>query len=320
VTTRSLLRAAPPALLVLALCLSSAAHAAQDAKKAAPRPQPDLANVSYGPHGRNVLDLWKAKSATPSPLVVYIHGGGFRQGSKESISPALLQALLARGISVMAINYRLSPEVSFPAHYMDSARAIQFARHRAKEWNLDPKRIGATGGSAGAGTSLWIGFKDDLADPKNADPVLRESTRLTCMAVTGGQSSYDPRDIRKWVGEAAARHPALPPFFGVKPGDDSPRAHRIYEAASAINFLTPDDPPVYAYYGESRVIPANAKDGQGIHHINFGVKLKEKMDALGIECTVRHRDEGADVTTEMVAFFVRHLGVGESTAAGKRRK
>ena len=150
---------------------------------------PDLANEKYGPHERNVLDLWKAKSDKPTPLVVFIHGGGFRGGSKEALSPALLDGLLAKGISVMAINYRLSPEVSFPAHYMDCARAIQFARSKAKEWNLDPKRVGATGGSAGAGTSLWIGFHDDMADPKNADPVLRQSTRLTCMAVQGRRAA-----------------------------------------------------------------------------------------------------------------------------------
>ncbi|MBI2948869.1 MAG: alpha/beta hydrolase, partial [Verrucomicrobia bacterium] len=119
------------------------------------KPPPDLANVHYGSHERNVLDLWKAKSDRPAPLVVFIHGGGFRGGSKEALSPALLDGCLKSGISVMAINYRLSPEVSFPAHYLDCARAIQFARSKAKEWNIDPKRTAATGGSAGAGTSLW---------------------------------------------------------------------------------------------------------------------------------------------------------------------
>src|SRR5678816_3384049 len=89
---------------------------AQAAKKSAAKPAPSLANIKYGAHERNVLDLWQAKAGQPTPLVVYIHGGGFRGGSKESISPALLETLLAQGISVMAINYRLSPEVSFPAH------------------------------------------------------------------------------------------------------------------------------------------------------------------------------------------------------------
>jgi acetyl esterase len=302
--------------LSLGLCVlaqppggASADKKAQPKQKGGAKPKPDLAEVKYGPHARNVLDLWKAKSSTPTPLVVFIHGGGFRGGSKEALSAALLAGMLGNGISVMAINYRLSPEVSYPAHYMDSARAIQFARHNAAEWNIDPRRVGATGGSAGAGTSLWIGFHDEMADPTSSDPVLRQSTRLTCMAVTGAQSSYDPRVIRSWVGESAANHPALEGFFGVKPDErETPKAHQRYEAASAINHLTRDDPPVYAFYSEARVLPPDARPGVGIHHINFGLKLKERMDELRIECTVRHRDEGANADPEMIAFFTRHLG------------
>lgn len=305
-TLGSLSRAAL-AIFLLALLVASAN--AQQKGRGEAKPAPELANIKYGPHQRNVLDLWKAKSDKPTPLVVFIHGGGFRGGSKAALSPALLEGLLANGISVMAINYRLSPEVSFPSHYLDSARAIQFARSKAKEWNLDSKRVGSTGGSAGAGTSLWIGFHDDMADPQSSDPVLRESTRLTCLAVAGAQSSYDPRVIQEWVGEAASKHPALQGFYGLKADElDTPKAHKLYEGASAINYLTPDDPPVYAFYGEGRVIPADAKPGQGIHHINFGLRLKEKMDAIKIECTVRHRDEGAKQDGEMIEFFVKHLG------------
>src|SRR5262249_35256618 len=176
----------------LGLCASIMLLSAQPAfaqatakqKGEAKRP-PDRANVSYGPHERNVMDVWNAKSDEPTPLLVFIHGGGFQGGSKEALQPYLLNGCLASGISVVAINYRLSPEVKFPAHYMDCARAIQFARSKAKEWHLDPKRIASSGGSAGAGTSLWIGFHDDMADPNNSDPVLRESTRLSCMVVLG---------------------------------------------------------------------------------------------------------------------------------------
>lgn len=293
--------------LIVATGLGTAPTAAlaQGAKK----PAADLTNTKYGPHQRHVLDLWKAKSDKPAPLVVFIHGGGFRGGSKEALNPALLDGCLKAGISVMAINYRLSPEVHFPAHYMDCARAIQFARHHAKDWNLDSKRIAATGGSAGAGTSLWIGFHDDLADPKSADPILRQSTRLSCMAVQGAQSTYDPRVIKMIIGGRAHEHPALEGFYGLKADElDTPKAHKLYEAASPINYLTKDDPPVYAFYSEPKgPLPDNAKPGQGIHHINFGTYLKGKMDKLKIECTIRHKDDGANPTVEMVAFFKKHL-------------
>lgn len=282
---------------------------AQGERVGSSKPQPDLANVKYGPHERNVLDLWKAKSERPTPLMVFIHGGGFSAGSKEALPPALLDGCLKAGISVASVNYRLSPGVSFPAHYMDCARAIQFLRYRSKDWNLDPKRIAASGGSAGAGTSLWIGFHDDMADPKNPDPVLRESTRLSCMAVFGAQSTYDPRVIQKIVGGRAHEHPALAGFYGLKHDElDTPRAYKLYDEASPITHLSAGDPPVYAFYDEPRgPLPADAKPGQGIHHINFGAYLKERMDKLGVECIVRHRDEGADPNAEVIAFLVRHL-------------
>lgn len=272
-------------------------------------PEPDIANAKYGPHERNVLDVWKAKSETPTPLVVYIHGGGFAAGDKRSLNPALLDACRKAGWSVAAVNYRLSPGVSFPAHYLDCGRAIQFLRQNAKEYNLDPKRVAATGGSAGAGTSLWLGFHEDLADPKSDDPVLRESTRLTSMAVMGAQSTYDPRVIKEIVGGRAHEHRALAGFYGLKPDEfDSDRAHKLYEDASPITHLTAGDPPVLAFYNEPKgPLPPDAQPGQGIHHPNFGTYLKERMDKLNIECRLLHQDERPDLVREVVAFFGKHF-------------
>jgi acetyl esterase len=296
----------------LLLSESAVAQGAKANSKGEAKPPPDLANVAYGLHERNVMDVWKSKSDRPTPLLVFIHGGGFRGGSKEALQPYLLNGCLANGISVVAINYRLSPEVKFPVHYLDCARAIQFARTKAQEWNLDPKRVAASGGSAGAGTSLWLGFHDDLADPQSADPVLRESSRLSCMVVFGAQSTYDPRVIKQIVGGRAHEHPALPGFFGLVPDEfESEKAYKLYEGASAINYLTKDDPPVYAFYNEARKLPDNPQPGDGIHSINFGTYLQEKMDPLGIECIVRHQDENRDWQQETITFLTKHLGVSK---------
>ncbi len=297
------------ALLLSTLSPALAQQRERNRERGGALPEPDKANLSYGPHERNVLDLWQAKSEQPTPLLVYIHGGGFRAGDKRSLSAGLLNAMLESGVSVMAVNYRFSPEVTFPAHYLDCARAIQHARQHAKEWNLDPARVASTGGSAGAGTSLWIGFHDDLADPDNADPVLRQSTRLVAMAVNGAQSTYDPLVITEWIGEAAARHSALEGFYGLTWEQyQTPEAKKLFTAAAPITYLTKDDPPVIAFYTEPRgALPANARPGQGIHHINFGLRLKEKMDALGIECVIRHRDEGGNAGEETAAFLLKHL-------------
>jgi acetyl esterase/lipase len=315
---------AATALLATAacFCLSWATLLTPNDLQAQPRsrggtnkPPPDLADFQYGTHARHVLDLWKAKSERPTPLVVFIHGGGFRGGDKSGISPALIKGCLDNGVSVMAINYRLSPEVKFPAHYRDCARAIQLARSQARNWNLDPNRFGATGGSAGAGTSLWLAFHPDLAETNSSDAVLRQSTRLRCVAVVGAQSTYDPRVIRQWIGTTAADHPALGGFYGLTPEEfDSPKAHELYEAASPINFLTADDPPVMLFYSEAdQPLPANAPPGAGIHHPIFGKKLKEKMQGLNLECVLTHRTEYANdpagPTRDMVKFLVKHLQV-----------
>src|SRR3954451_18781263 len=133
-------------------------------------PKPDIADGKYGEFAANTFDLWKARSSKPTPLVVYIHGGGLARGDKSGISVNQLNEMLAAGLTVMSINYRMTGEAVFPQHYMDCARAIQYARHNAKDFNIDPKLVAATGGSAGGMTSLWLGFHDDLADPNNADP------------------------------------------------------------------------------------------------------------------------------------------------------
>jgi acetyl esterase/lipase len=300
---------------LLAVCVllhtGGRVHAQQPAK-----PAPDVKDAKYGPHERNVIDLWKAKSDKPTPLVIYIHGGGFRGGDKTTLDADLLAKCLEAGISVAAINYRLSQHAPFPAPMLDGGRAVQFLRSKAKDWNLDPKRFAATGGSAGAGISLWLAFRDDLADPKSDDPVARESTRLTCAAVLGAQSSYDPRWIQKHVGGKAHEHPALAPFYGLKADElDTPKAHKLYEEASPINYVSKDDPPVFLFYSEPKgPLPADAKPGEGIHHPKFGEMLKEKLDPLKVECVLRHRDDykgqsdpAGTRNKEMVAFFVKHL-------------
>src|SRR2546421_8956285 len=104
----------------LTLGLVSVLGAQPSGAKKAQRP-PDLANVSYGPHERNVLDLWKAVSDRPTPLVIHIHGGGFTQGDKRGVSPFLGDARLNQGISVASINYRYSTPAPHPRAMAGSA-------------------------------------------------------------------------------------------------------------------------------------------------------------------------------------------------------
>ena len=98
------------------------------------RRTPTHANVKYGKDERNVFDIWLAKSDKPTPLAIYIHGGGFRAGSKEKLSNDILSQLLKAGISVASINYRyLSIDTPLPTSHHDARRALQFMRSKAEE-------------------------------------------------------------------------------------------------------------------------------------------------------------------------------------------
>src|SRR6266550_2326505 len=146
---------------------------AKKARQPAERPTPTVADYTYAKeHERQKFDFWQAKSDKPTPVVLLIHGGGWMRGDKTAYGASQIQPFLDRGISLAAIDYRLIPqamkqkvEPPVKAPLMDCARALQTIRSKAKQWNIDPTRIGSTGGSAGACTSLWLAFHDDLAKP-----------------------------------------------------------------------------------------------------------------------------------------------------------
>jgi acetyl esterase len=298
--------------LLFFLAISVFAQDESEAKKEEiVKPTPDIADGKYGEFARNTFDLWKPKSKRPTPLVVFIHGGGLTSGSKEKLSALQLKRMLEAGFAVMAINYRLTPEAVFPQHFMDSARAIQYARYHAKEFNIDPKLVAATGGSAGGMTSLWLGFHDDLADPKNADPVLRESTRLKAMAVSSAQTTLVPETVTKYIGVLATQYGSYTngKMFGLKKEEmATPKAFALYKEISPLTYLTKDDPPVWAFYSiPDKPLTDKSTPSEAIHHPGFGKVLKEEMDKLKIECKLRHKDDGQNVTGDMIQFLAKYL-------------
>jgi len=266
--------------------------------------------VSYGPDERNVLDVWLAKSERPAPVVVFFHGGGFRAGDKSQLHSAMLNELLEAGISVAAVNYRLTNAASFPAQMHDAARAIQFLKSNAAKWNFDKGRFAAFGGSAGAGISMWLAFHDDLAEPESDEPIRRESTRLTCAGAMGGQTSYDLRVWRKLFGPAAEDHQAMLPFYGVDREEDLEKQEvlKLMEEASAMNHLSKDDPPVFLEY---RVANEEVTDDtprpEWVHHPRFGIMLEKEMKALDIECALQYPGYKNHQYKNMADFFKRKL-------------
>ena len=139
-----------------------------------------IQGASYGPFSRNVLDVYMPTEVDgPTPIAVYIHGGGFTSGDKEKIhqDKADIEAYLEAGIAVASISYRygsstddLAKDAEIPngvcdgfpdpgcrkdVIFRDGARAIQYLRYRSEDFNIDTDRIGVWGSSAGGQIALW---------------------------------------------------------------------------------------------------------------------------------------------------------------------
>jgi acetyl esterase/lipase len=273
---------------IIILILSTSFLHAEDYDRSVPKPT--RSEVAYGPHARHVLDFWQAESAKPAPLVLVIHGGGWQGGGKERVHRFVdVQALLDAGISVAANNYRLirhavaegvEPPVKAPMH--DSARALQYLRSKAADWNIDPTRVGAAGGSAGACTSLWIAYHDDLADPNSDDLVARQSTRLHCVAVMGAQTTLDPAQAKEWIPDSVYGAHA----FGKKDFAQALAGRKgllpwIVEF-SPYSLASKDDPPVALFYAKAPAMGKSQEDPT--HSANFGLGLANRCGELGIQC------------------------------------
>lgn len=247
--------------------------------------EPTIRDVAYGPHERNKLDFWKAESETPTPLVFYIHGGGWGSGSKEKNEGPHLN-LLKKGVSYVSINYRLARgENKLPCSLVDAARALQFVRSKAKEWNIDPDRIIATGGSAGGCSSLWLACHDDMANPTSEDLIERESTRLLAAAVLWAQTTLDAMLIQQRIGSSATDHSMIWKSVGATSPEDLfdnwGKYRDLALECSPLTHLSEDDPPIYMSYGNNSPKPITS---DGIHHAEFGRILKEAADSIGVSC------------------------------------
>lgn len=293
-------------------------------------------DVPYGPFPRNVLDFWQASTSTPAPVLVFIHGGGFQGGDKSQVNqnPNLVPGILAQGVSLATINYRWAyrdgdaavmapiPNDEGTVHDVngtrldyilrDCARAIQYIRYRAAEWNVDPNRIAAWGGSAGAGCATWTGVVEDLAVQGHADPVLRESTRLQAIGHTNGQPTYhwlrwpellelEEAFVFGHVEGEAVRltQKSLADLRGTQEGQDLGRVLDYYE------YLDAGDPPFFTQNAnpdgdETTIMSAN----EVIHHPRAHVALYRRCEAAGNDCEINTRIERSEYRGGVVQYLI----------------
>ena len=200
-------------------------------------------DITYSNVGSRVaLDIVRPKSITASdrlPTVLFVHGGGFRAGNRESY---LAQAarLAQRGYVTATASYRLAPRHQFPAPVEDVKAAVRFLRANAAKYNIDPDHIGAMGGSAGGHLVLMLGLTADVPDFEGTGPNRDQSSRVQCVV-----NYYGPSDFTQSYQKSVDAAVVLPMFLG----GDLNNNRRIHQMASPINWVTPRAAPTLSIHG-----------------------------------------------------------------------
>lgn len=309
--------------VALVFGLVSASHG--QTREDSPKIAPTHADVPYGEHARQIYDIYLAESQMPTPVVFFIHGGGWNALDKSRIHGMLdVERLLQAGISVVAINYRyasqankegVKPPVKACLH--DAARALQTIRSKAEEYHIDPVRIGACGGSAGACTSLWLAMHDDLADPQAKDPIARQSTRLFCAAVAGAQTTLDPVLMREWMPNSTYGGHAFGIASSGKTAADKAKSYQLFydqrkahldeiREYSPISHASSDDPPMYLTYTDKTVYIKGTDSPDPTHSVGFGKMLKEKFPDRD-DVIVTYPAEPAGQSLSLTDYFLKQL-------------
>jgi len=225
-------------VLILAACMAPHVKGAADVEI--------VGDVVYGHKDGMALtfDVLKPKTNANGAAVIFMVSGGWVSTFSPPQQMALrFQALLDKGFTVIMLRHGSSPKYVIPEIVADVRRGVRFIRHNAKQWGVDPNRLGVFGGSAGGHLSLVIGTASDNGDPNAKEDFMRESDRVASVV-----AYFPPVDLRPLArgirtaplaeGAKPDRFPALN-FEKEKAPDYSPIVH-----------VSSDDPPTLLIHGD----------------------------------------------------------------------
>ena len=277
---------------------------------AGPKPVPTKADISYGPHPHQLLDVYiPPEGHGPFPVVIWY---GALWAPSRSIPPvyAFLPAHCAAvGVETRvmgdAIEKKLSPPIS--VCMLDARRAVQFVRMHATEWNLDPQRIAVAGSSQGSLLALYVGCAGERAEPNSSDPVARVSTKVTCVGAHRSQPSIDPKRMQDWVPGVQWGVPSLGYSF-----DESLK--RREELLPVISKWSPESllhkggPPVYFEYNWGLTKPDNVKKMDYlVHSPAWALGFQKMAQERGVTCYVKFPGQPSEKFNDIWEFLV-HQG------------
>ncbi len=255
-----------------------------------------------------LLDLYLPSTDNgPAPVIVWIHGGGWRAGTKAG-GPAARQSL--RGYAVASINYRLSDVATHPAQINDCKAAIRWLRAHAAEYNLNPDRIGAWGSSAGGHLAALAGTSGDVAELEgDVGGNLEYSSRVQAVVDWYGPAELLTMDAQALPCSGFCHTCAGSPE-SLMVGCTITSCPDLAIAASPIHYVTSDDPPFLFHHGtnDCTVPPLQSQ------------VLYDALDALGIDVSLTFLEDAGHggpefatpaVAAEVDSFFDRVLRAPE---------
>jgi acetyl esterase/lipase len=213
-----------------------------------------------------LLDLYLPQTADhPCPVVVWVHGGAFREGSKEDC-PATW--LAPRGYAVASINYRLSQHALFPAQIEDCKAAIRWLRANATKYRLDPKHIGVWGASAGGHLVALLGVTAGMKDFDGTGGNLDQSSRVQAVVDWCGPADFPT------IGDHT--NAAVGPVAGLIGGPISENMEKARQA-SPVTYVGKDAAPFLIMHGDQdNVVPLAQSEA-----------LAEALKKAGVEVTLQ---------------------------------
>lgn len=271
-------------------------------------------DIEYGKAGDRSLKLDvvrpKQESQEPRPVIVWIHGGGWQAGNKNS-GLQRLGALVASGDYVgVSVGYRLTDVASWPAQIHDCKAAIRWVRANAKKYNINPDKIGVWGASAGGHLVSLLGTSGDVKELEGENGTPGVSSRVTCVVDFCGPSDF----LAFGTTNPRLNDPGSPVFKLL--GGPLSEKQDAAKQASPVTYVTKDDPPFLIMHGtddktvnirQAELLNAKAKEA-GIN-VTF-VKIEGGGHGFG----------GEEVNARVKAFLDKHLRGKDATVSGEAIK
>ena len=246
----------------------------------------DVEFARVGDH-RLLLDLYLPNEIDSPPLVVWVHGGAWRAGSKDNMP---LGFLVDAGYAVASVNYRLSPVARFPAQVHDCKAAIRFLRAKQRQYGYDAKRIGVAGSSAGGHLAALVGVTNNHEQLEGeVGSHLDQSSDVQAIV-----DYYGPTNFRTILKQSTphglgVRIPALQLLIGGQPEDKQ----QIAELASPVFHVDANDPPLLLVHGDQDPqVPINqSHELEGAYDRHAGLKVSFEVVHGGAHGGKRFFDE-----------------------------